>query len=78
MGGWVRVSERQRERAGVRRPPPSRGEECASFVHSCLDYEGGDGLATLARPLGRSLTLSASPLLPFSVSRSRSVGYATC
>ena len=68
MGGWVRVSERQRERAGVRRPPPSRGEECASFVHCCLDYEGGDGLASsLARSVGRSLTRSlglsfASPL----------------
>ena len=60
-----------------RRRPSSKGEECASFEHCCLDYEGGgDGLA---RPLGRGRSLTHSlGLSSASSSSSRSVGYATC
>ena len=50
-----------------RRRPSSKGEECASFEHCCLDYEGGgDGLAR-----SRSLTHSLSrPLLRFLLQQS--------
>ena len=67
MGTCVRLSETEGE-SGCERRPSSKEEECASFVRSCLDCEGGDVLAS-------SPALSASLLLP--LSSSWSVGYDT-
>ena len=65
------AGENERVRGGVHQA----GERSAPLSYVAA-WTIKAATASPARPLCRSLTLSASPLLP--LSDSRSVGYATC